>query len=355
LVALGGAFAALLVGANLAIYGAISGSVNTARPPLPWDTFPVISMQLFNVRHGLLAYAPVWIFGFAGLCAGSTVGDRFCREGLLLLLVASFTSIGPNPGECWPARFWILSVPMLTIGLCWWLGAARSRLHRAITVGLVLATLVNTVFFLVGPNIFLENRQTTATYELMFNRFGVFDFGLMLPVEINEALNTDLARNLTIAAVVMVALLCLSLARRTFAWIALLMALGVLDIGRVRELPPSDYTVTAERWGMHLSFARPVTSSVYVQIGQRWQTWFIPPEWPMLRIVVQDGASRGAEWRIAANQVIGATCRDGLVSLDIDAQGDAQVLTEMGNTPRIYESRSFLRLLTGLTRLGCRG
>ena len=44
---------------NLSIYGAVTGPVNTARrrPPTQW--FPVLSMQLFDVRHGLFAYAPV--------------------------------------------------------------------------------------------------------------------------------------------------------------------------------------------------------------------------------------------------------------------------------------------------------
>ena len=95
----------LLIASNLSIYGAITGPVNTARPPAPSEWFSVVTMQLFNVRHGLLAYAPIWLLGFAGLWVGVVRGPAIPRQALALAIVAVVTSIGVNPGECWPARF----------------------------------------------------------------------------------------------------------------------------------------------------------------------------------------------------------------------------------------------------------
>ena len=60
LLALAATTAIGFVGLNLAIYGAVTGPVNTARPPSPADWFPVLSMQLFNVHRGRFVYAPIW-------------------------------------------------------------------------------------------------------------------------------------------------------------------------------------------------------------------------------------------------------------------------------------------------------
>src|SRR5260221_11665246 len=128
---------------------------------MPWDGFGVIAMQLFNVRHGLFAFAPIWLLGYAGLCVGAAQGRTVAWQGLGLALIAVFTSIGVNPGECWPARFWVLSMPMLAVGLCLWWQAGTGPLLRGITVALAVVTLANTAMFLRAPNAFLENRQTS--------------------------------------------------------------------------------------------------------------------------------------------------------------------------------------------------
>ena len=178
----------------------------------------MLSMQSFNVRHGLIAYAPVWLLGFAGLWGGSAKGIMIARQGLVLAVIAAVTGVGINPGECWPARFWVLSIPMLAVGLCvtWELGHAM--LLRAITVALICATLVNTVIFFGSPNTFLENRQTTATYQLLFQKVGYFDFGLMLPVEVDDAPDQALARNLATASGVFVLLTHLIPCRAGIRW-----------------------------------------------------------------------------------------------------------------------------------------
>ena len=339
---------------NLAIYGAITGPVNTARPPMPSDWFPVLAMQLFNIRHGLFAYAPIWLLGYAGLWAGAIGGPPIVRQGLVLASVAAVTSVGVNPGECWPARFWVLAIPMLSIGFCSWWTLARRPGVRWIAALLIGFTLINTALFLQRPNDFLDNRQSAKTYQTLFDSFGHLNFGLVLPVEVDDASDIGAARNLAIGAALFIALTAAAARARRGCWAytapAVLLLMGCIDLARVRVIGPDAYQATIDRHDLNVSFARPIPAG-YIQIGHTGQTWFVPPDWPRFSVTASGNGGQ-AHYRLAADQVVPVSCVSGLKSVSVEAP-TFDLAAEANYKLEIYESRSFLRNAITVLRNPC--
>lgn len=329
---------------NLSIYGAVTGPVNTARPPLPTQWFPVLSMQLFNVHHGLFAYAPVWVLGYAGLWA--TLGLRgkpgfpIASQALILATAAALTGVGVNPGECWPARFWVLSVPMLSVGLCVWINRARGITATTCFALLLLATLTNTVFFFKSPNAFLENRQTSMTYDALFSRFGHLDANVLLPVENDDDANRIAAEELALGTGAFILLMALSLRYRAASIPALLLLLATIDLARVHLVRAP--IVTASQHRLRIDLPQPV-GVVTAEIGHGEQTWFVPPDFTRFRIETFGGAGNTISIR-PADQDVTVACRSGVRAIDITTDGIA-LGEQAGYRLRLLASSSVLRRL----------
>jgi hypothetical protein len=337
----GAAAMAMLIFLNLHIYGAITGPVSTARPPMPWQLFPVLAMQLFNVHHGLLAYAPVWILGYSGLWIAAVRGPNIGRQGLILAAIAAMTSIGVNPGECWPARFWVLSVPMMTVGFCIWWNAESKILPKLIGLMLIAFTLINTIIFIINPNSFLENRETTSTYQMLFNETRHFHFGLILPVEVDDAEDGDAARNFAVAAGLFGLLIAASALRtnRIYALGALLILLGGVELTRVRILPASSYRTTIMPNRLDIEFAKPVAGA-YVQLGHYWATWFDPPNW--FKVATTNSSGQQTQEVLSANQVIPISCSAKIKSISVESQGGFDLGAEADYRLVLYRSSSII-------------
>ena len=337
-------------GLNLAIYGAVTGPVNTARPPLPWDWFPVLSMQLFNVHHGLLAYAPIWVVGYAGLICGALRTDRsrkdpasrLLRQALVLGIAAAVTGVGVNPGECWPARFWVLSTPMLTVGLAYWLHRMRGVFPTLCLVGLLGVTAANTMLFVKKPNEFIYDRQSSTTYSILFNLLGHVDANLVLPVETGSAADMAAARDLTLTAGTTILLLAISLRVPMAAAPALLCLLTVLDLARAHRLPASDYMADVAPGRLSLVSNRLVRHPA-IEIGQQWETWFVPPA--LERFTVRSSGPGGAATVVVpANQTIVSGCQGLTRTIQVEAKG-IDLQAQAGRRLVVLESTSLLRRL----------
>lgn len=352
--ALAGLALALLIGLNLLIYGVVTGPVNSARPPMPWEWFSVVSMQLFNVRHGLIAFGPVWLLGYAGLIAGSLRGQRIARQGLLLAVLAGLTGMGVNPGECWPARFWVLSIPMLAVGLAFTWELGRSRLSRGLIVVLICLTMVNTWLFINVPNMLVENRQTTATYQRFFDKIGFFHPGLTLPVELTDAADTDAARDMALGSAIFILLACAGMrSRRSVAALpAALLVLAALDLTRVAVVPKTDYTLTKGSSDYHVTFVRPIPW-VYVQTGNNWETWSTAPDFPTFLVTITGAAGKTMQTLLAADQVISASCADGVAGIAVSASAAYTFEPALAARFVVYRSRSLLRNMIGPIRGKC--
>lgn len=333
----------LLIGLNLAIYGSVTGPVNSARPPMPWELPSVLAMQLFNVHHGLLAYAPVWLLGFAGLGVAAVRGPAVGRQGLGLAVIAATTSIGVNPGECWPARFWVLSIPMLAVGTATWWNAERRLVPRLVGGLLIGFSLVNSAIFFLHPNDFLENRQTTATYQSLFYKTGHVHFGLGLPVEVDDASNRDAARNLAFGAGLIVVLMSLSALRhRTLYGVAALLLLAaIIDLARVRVVPPTEYRATVDGNRLTVVLTQPMAKT-YVQFGGYWETWSVPPGWPNFALRTTTPEGTWSIEHIAANQVVAAACQAGIASIVIDSPDGFDMRSAANQRLIVYQSISLV-------------
>jgi hypothetical protein len=299
-------------------------------------------MQLFNIHHGLFAYAPVWLLGFAGLWGGVARRVPIALQGLILVAVAAITGFGVDPGESWPARYWVMLIPMLAVGFCiaWELG--KGWLLRGISIFLMGATLVNTVLFFKSPNAFLENRQTTATYQYLFDKTGYFNFGLVLPVDVDDSPDVVAARNLAIGAGIVIFFLALSLARQRqiYAVPAVLLLLAALDLSRVSTVLPADYTVTEAPNSFDVTFHPPI-GTAYLQFGTYWQTWFSPPDWYRFSVTVIDVDGKRVQERLPANQVVAASCSAEVRSLAVTAPPQFGLASQVETRFVIYRSRSF--------------
>ncbi len=355
LVALG-----ILIVSNTLIYGAVTGPVNSARPPLPSQWFAVLSMQLFNVRHGLFAFAPIWMLGYAGLFVGAIRGSVVAREGLLLAFIAAITGVGVNPGECWPARFWVLSVPMVTVGLAVWWQQARSPVLRVVSLLLLVPTLANALLFFRAPNAFLENRQTTMTYQILYDKLGYLDPGLILPVEYGDPRNVAVASCFAFFAMIFILLMVLAVLRRWpgYALLGILLPLTVFDLSRVSTVSAADYGVTRAADQLGIALHRP-TASGYVQFGRGWQTWYEGAT--LLHFDVATRAAGGA-WQNAtlpANQVIAFACSAGVDALSIllsggdAAKGAFNLADQADYRLVVYRSQSLLRRLLAAADATC--
>jgi hypothetical protein len=347
LVLLGAVAVAALASINLFVYGAIIGPVhpgNTARPPSASEWFSILSMQLFNVRHGLIAYAPIWLLGYAGLCAGSIRGSLIAREGLLLAFIATVTGVGINAGECWPARFWVLSIPMLTVGLCQFWEMAKPLTARLIALALLSLTLINTIIFLQTPNAFLENRQTTTTYQTLYDATGLLNLGLILPVESGDLPNRLAAGTMTIGAAIFIGFMILALLHRSTisAVIAAVLLMVPFDIARVQPVPRSDYNLSTDSTHLHIAFTKPLLA-VYVQFGRRYELWFVPP-WPRFLVSVTGADPHPNQDTIAANQVLAACCWISGMSVE-ESGGSVDLDEEARSSLAIYRSNSIIRRL----------
>ncbi|WP_338664424.1 hypothetical protein VQH23_04495 [Pararoseomonas sp. SCSIO 73927] len=345
---------ALLVALNLAIYGALTGPVNTARPPLPWAWAEVLPMQLFNVRHGLLAYAPIWILGAAALAAGAIRGAPLARQGLILLAVAAVTGVGVNPGEGWPGRFWVLSMPMLTLGLAHWIGKEKGIAMRLPGALLLLLTLLNTVLFFAGPNNFLDNRQSTVSYGVLFDGGVPFHLGLLLPVELNEADQRAMVARLLLG---FAALFLLGVA----AWLrpgwrlALPMALLILggaELARVTNLPRTAYALETGNGAARIAFPTP-QPLVALQIGDPRQMWHYDTD---NRLDLQVTHPDGSVTRLAhlqARQLLHLRCLGSIAAVTVTSSTGLDMAAQAEYRLRLYRPASMLERLATRHRIGC--
>ncbi|MCQ8241079.1 hypothetical protein [Rhizosaccharibacter radicis] len=359
LAAIAAGFGMVFVALNIRIYGSTTGPVNTARPPLPWEWFDVLAMQLSNTRHGLLVYTPVWIVGYAGLWLSlrRTVGSAdttIPRQALVLGVAAALTGVGVNPGECWPARFWVLSVPMLSVGLAVWWRSVRSPLPRALALLLAAIGFVNARLFFRDGNAFLLSRQFNNTYQWLFDRYGLIDLSLILPVEVGDRVDTLNAALWAMAGLTVLISFVASARRGIWAIPAVTVFLGIGDLAHVQRVPDDDVHLAADDHRVAVALAHPIEAGFF-RLGPGVEPVFSEPSWRRYDFVVQSVSGSSFGTGVAASHVLAWQCRSAVSGWSIKAVSGAG-LDKEALVAAVYRSRSVLIfLMERFGANGCRG
>jgi hypothetical protein len=235
LVCIGSATMALVVLYNRVVYGNAFGSTNTARPSL---TFASTAFLFFNWRHGLFAYAPIYLLSFAGLIAGLWRREPWALPSAIFLILLIAASAGPNPGESYPARFWMQGVPVLAICL---IGFLQGRMQTVFRIGiygvLFLVSSAHTILFMLRPYLYMEARNGASPYDYLFDVVPWLHLGFWL----NLAGESQVQLVALCSCCVLIAVIALASIRRSRAMsvLATLLLLAAFELHRARPLRSS--------------------------------------------------------------------------------------------------------------------
>jgi hypothetical protein len=227
------------------LYGSITGG--GAAPFAPsLASLPIrIGVQLFEMRHGLLAYSPIFFIAFAGLISGSLRRQAACQQAGFLCLAYVLSFCWASASESWTARYWIVALPFLAIGFRYWISSVDSWVSVVPAMPLLLVTLCNSILFVLQPNLFLANRAGSVTYTDIFNLTRI-NLSLYLPVDFPYPYFTNTVPYLLIyAVIVIVSLVFLSIARNgkaRYAITALALILVPFAMCCLNTIPANAYT-----------------------------------------------------------------------------------------------------------------
>ncbi len=174
--------AVAFVAFQFCLYGTVTGPAFSTTQPSFGALLERLGFALFGVRQGIVTYAPLYLIGFAGLVAGALRRNPPCLAALGALGAYVLGFIWSDASESWPARFWVAAVPLLGIGIAYWLCDGKRIVTVAVGVPLFVIGASNLVLFAMQPDLFLENRRSSITYAILYNVAHVH-FGTLLPID----------------------------------------------------------------------------------------------------------------------------------------------------------------------------
>jgi hypothetical protein len=334
---------------SIAIYGALEAGVAVLRRQWPdafgGTAFPTYQPQLdlfwwraglafFDVRHGLLAYAPIYLIGFAGLIAGALKRNRACIYCALLFLPTFLTFMWSNAGDSWTARFWVLALPFLAVGLTYWFASIKEPAAWTLAVPSVLIGVLNAALLADEPEWFLENRRASLTYQVIYKLTHVF-LGSNLPIDKGDNLSLPAAVNglsgLTMFSLSLLVLLVLVVAlparrgRLACTVAAGVMTLAPLVASLARDVPVAAYTIALGAGGstMVISFSKPPPPAEAIVLDDGLPLAWNPVDFPDHFILSCDAtgtARRSVE--LPSRPVIVTTACDRSQRISVEAIGD---------------------------------
>lgn len=248
--------AAALGAFQLWLTGSVSGTAGAPFTPSLEGLFERVAVQLLTLRHGLFVFNPVMMCAVVGLATSALVGNRLAREGVFVSVLYVATFVWGAASESAPARFWVAIMPVFAVGLALWIKSRKPWWATLVTVLLAVASVVNAALYIRQPNLFLENREVSLSYDKLFDYVPLFYFSNLLPWDkyffIEKGFNPhfDQSRVLLIWASVAVlglsCLLFLAIRFRDRKWISRLCGLSVLALissvlwsARLYEIPRS--------------------------------------------------------------------------------------------------------------------
>ncbi len=305
----------LVASLQLKFFGSILGGAASRFEPSLSQLPERVGMQLFDVRHGLIAYSPIYLVGFAGLIVGTLRRNAESRNCLILLITFVSTFVWGTASESWTARYWVGALPLLAVGISYWLQSSRSASSYAVLLPLLAVTAANTYLFIVQPAWFLENRDASLTYAILFRTVHVH-LGLFLPVDSDAswvvAYTQPIPALLWYTAVVIVLLVCCKLTmrttiRRSLTLLTYAVLIAPFVLGLVQPLPSSAYTVTSIRYArtilIHVIAARASVRGIEFE-DNLFNYWNRPNYPDMFRVTCVGGVSGAARRESASRSLL---------------------------------------------------
>ena len=339
-------------------YGGLMGNAGGVDPFSHFRRgFPdILAIQLFDRRHGLFTYSPVWLLSVAGLAAGCAKRERTSIEAAVLLAVAGVMPWGTG-GECMPARYWVAAVPVLAAGWAAYLRNAKSAALLAALPLLGAITAINGWRFMWTSPTFLENRTISLTYEMLYESYSYFHLGAFLPWDDYELpaahleVSYAIVRRLACVALLFVlaqayGAVTRSRTRRTLAGaLSLVLLLAVLARCGVAPVEQG-CRMSAEGSSLTITFAQPMRPSL-VKVGEPSELWTAPayPDQFLLETSV-DGSTFAKESVIRARSLVAIPPGKPLSALrlsEVERTARARWLT--AGPPRVYVDDPHLGLL----------
>jgi hypothetical protein len=286
--------AVLFVGYQIALFGSLLGGA-TAPEPLTLTRLPYrLGIQLFEFRHGLLANNPAMLLGFVGLAVAAYRGHRIAREGIFLFVMYLPFVVGAA-SEAMPARFWVAVMPVLILGLAFWLEQATSIGAWLVALPLLFVSVLISGLLVADPVLFIVNRQSSFTYEYLYGRgMGHVYFAPFLPWETYAVVAPEEARDIRITltflagsalfgGLVAVGLSRRKAVRRLANGAALAGLAWFVVYYSASPIAPDQFAteVRSEEDGRHavvITFVRPQSPRVITFGGPRFP-WY-PPDFP---------------------------------------------------------------------------
>ena len=130
--------------------------------------------------------------------------------------------------------------------------------------------------------------------------------------------------------------------RSLYAIPAVVLLVAALDLSRVSILPPTGYVLEIEPHGFWVRFRTPLIAT-YVQFGEYAQIWFDEPDWIYFSMTIVGTDGHQSQKTLAANQVIAASCSNGVDSITVEASEKFDFGTQIESRFVIYRSLSILR------------
>ena len=151
------------------LFGKLVAGASMTFPPSLGGAFPRLAVQLVEFRHGLFMVNPGCIPAIAGLVFGLRRRSSLAAQASIILLVYVPTMIWGTASESYPARFWTPVMPVMAVGMGFWLTCARGIPARVAGAIVILFAFVNTLILLRWNDNFIENRFCNLTDDFKFS------------------------------------------------------------------------------------------------------------------------------------------------------------------------------------------
>lgn len=219
----------------------------------PQQLLDYFGVQLFSIRHGFLAYAPIWIFAFIGIVDGCLRKDKHSCQILFLIIpyIVIFTVM--HGGECAPGRFWAPIIPLLMISLYPLIISNNKRWTYIIGTPLLVLSLYNSIIYYHNPAFYFNNLGYSNLYTgYIYKQLGGWlDLGIILPIDFESA-SFKLGHRLLLFTSVIVIFQVITIQNKQSklfqnlcGLVSILILIFVLLAAVVLPIPHKNYAVTS--------------------------------------------------------------------------------------------------------------